>query len=116
MLRLITASFSDAFAEAEFYVIVNSPVIGLLGRPRGSSLTAASGPSGLSTKGVYRLCQSDAISAWVASSDRNTDDFPRVEFLAAASHISRPSQQPTGVMPFVSKHCVGGSEFSSSSP
>jgi spermidine synthase len=104
-LRLVAASFRDALAEMEIYQIIDTPVIGLVGRSHSGGISSKSSSSGFTSNHVRRACSPKAIAKWVASSRRNTDDFPLVEFLAAARHISRSAQRPTRVAAFLEKRC-----------
>jgi len=82
-VKSLAASFTAAFDDAELWLNAIEP-----GRPllafvgfRGRS---AATPSELG--GMTRVCGSEALRAWSRSAPRNTDDFPVIEFSAAASH------------------------------
>ena len=87
-LRTIAATFSDVFEDAELWLNrtqPSRPLLGLVafrGRPAGKPRPQRIGE-------MIRICGAPVLRAWSASAPRNTDDFPRIEFSAASSHLVR---------------------------
>src|SRR4029453_2794236 len=48
--------------------------------------------------GITRICGSEVLRAFSQGAPRNTDDFPFVEFTAAATHYRSPSRRAEEVM------------------
>ena len=86
--RTVAATFSDVFEDAELWLNRTQPrrpLLGLVGfrdRP-------AAGPRPQKIDEMIRVCGAPVLRAWSASAPRNTDDFPRIEFSAASSHLVR---------------------------
>jgi spermidine synthase len=86
-IRSLTASFTAAFDDAELWLNTrapNRPLLGFVGF-RGRT-HAGSSPEPM--EGIARVCGTDVLREWSRSAPLNTDDFPVIEFTAAASHQS----------------------------
>jgi spermidine synthase len=86
-LQVITASFVDAFDDAELWLnrtARNRHLIGLVGRSRDLPVAAARQPSRFEE--MERICGVEALRVWSRDTVRNTDDFPIIEFSAGLTH------------------------------
>jgi spermidine synthase len=86
-LQVITASFVDAFDDAELWLnrtARNRHLIGLVGRSRDLPVAAAQQPVRIDD--MERVCGVEALRGWSRESVRNTDDFPIIEFSAGLTH------------------------------
>jgi hypothetical protein len=86
-LQVITASFADAFDDAELWLNRTAPdrhLIGLVGRSRDLPVAAAQQPTRL--EAMERICGVEALRAWSRDMVRNTDDFPIIEFSSGLTH------------------------------
>jgi spermidine synthase len=96
-LRTIAATFSDVFEDAELWLNRTQPsrpllgLVGFRGRPPG-------GPRPQKIGEIIRICGAPVLRAWSASAPRNTDDFPRIEFSAASSHLVRTTADSRAVL------------------
>jgi spermidine synthase len=94
-LRTVAATFGDAFQDAELWLNPTQPsrpllgLVGYRGRP-GSRLQQVGE--------MIRICGAQVLRAWSASAPRNTDDFPRIEFSAASSHLTRTAADARSVL------------------
>ncbi|HEY8154749.1 MAG TPA: fused MFS/spermidine synthase [Myxococcota bacterium] len=96
-LRIVAATFSDVFQDAELWLNrtqATRPLLGLVGF-RGRS---AAGPRPQRVGEMIRVCGAEVLRAWSASAPRNTDDFPRIEFSAASSHLVRTAAGSRAVL------------------
>ena len=87
-LRSIAATFGDAFDDAELWLNKTQrgrPLLGLVGY-RGRTPAA---PRRQRIDAMTRVCGAAVLAGWSRSAPRNTDDFPAIEFSAAASHLVR---------------------------
>jgi spermidine synthase len=85
-LKSVARSFTTAFAEAELWLNATQrarPMLGFVGyrgRARPADPHAQVGK-------MSRVCREDLLREWSAEAPLNTDDFPFIEFSAAASHL-----------------------------
>ncbi|MBU0639109.1 MAG: fused MFS/spermidine synthase [Planctomycetes bacterium] len=98
-VRIITATFVDVFPQSTLWLYTHgqAPVVALLGcadeagaetmrqraRQHASRLPA----------GVSFVCGVDRLRPWVSTAQRNSDEYPRIEFMAAASHFVRSAEE-----------------------
>ena len=87
-LRIIAATFSDAFDDAELWLNKTQRVRPLLGFVGYRGRTSAA-PLPQRIDDMTRVCGGAVLAAWSRSALRNTDDFPLIEFSAASSHLVR---------------------------
>ncbi len=96
-LRTVAATFSDVFEDAELWLNRTQPsrpllaLVGFRGRP-------AAKPRAQQIGEMIRVCGAPVLRAWSASAPRNTDDFPRIEFSAASSHLVRTAADSRAVL------------------
>jgi hypothetical protein len=86
-LQVITASFADAFDDAELWLnrtAQDRHLIGLVGRSRDFPVAAAQQPSRFEE--MERVCVAEALRSWTRDTVRNTDDLPIIEFSAGLTH------------------------------
>ena len=95
-LRIVAATFTDEFQAAELWLNRTQPARPLLGLVafRGRP---ASAPRQQRVGEMVRVCGAEVLRAWSASAPRNTDDFPRIEFSAASSHLVRTAAESRAV-------------------
>jgi spermidine synthase len=101
-VRSIAASFTAAFDDAELWLNTldrGRPLLAFVGF-QGRSAAAEGGPE---PTGITRICGSAVLRAWAQGAPRNTDDFPFVEFTAAATHYRSPSRRAEEVMAAVAE-------------
>jgi spermidine synthase len=85
-LKSLARSFTAAFDDAELWLNTTQRVrpmlafVGHRGRARPLDPFAQVGKSSL-------VCRSEVMREWAADAPLNTDDFPFIEFSAAASHL-----------------------------
>jgi hypothetical protein len=96
-LRTLAATFGDVFDDAELWLNQTQPsrpllgLVGYRGRPAGRPRPEKVGE-------MIRVCGAAVLRAWSASAPRNTDDFPRIEFSAASSHLTRTAAETRAVL------------------
>jgi len=96
-LRTLATTFGDVFEDAELWLNQTQPsrpLLGLVGH-RGRP---ASRPQPEKIGAMIRVCGAPVLRAWSASAPRNTDDFPRIEFSAASSHLTRTAAETRAVL------------------
>ena len=100
--RSLAASFGAAFEDAELWLDTLAPsrpllaFVGFRGRtPAGTS------PAPLA--GIERVCGAEVLHEWAKGAPLNTDDFPIIEFSAAASHQSGLPPSVRGVLEAVAR-------------
>ena len=96
-LRTLAATFTDVFEDAELWLNRTQPARPLLGLVafRGRP---ASRPRLQRIGEMIRVCGAPVLRAWSGSAPRNTDDFPRIEFSAASSHLVRTAADSRAVL------------------
>ena len=94
-VRIIAATFADVFPTAELWLYDDqaTPALALVGyadiRPDGCD-PAPGGSPGRPENGRLKLvCKAARIRAWGRDAPLNTDEFPRIEYSAAISHLLR---------------------------
>lgn len=104
-LRIITATFTDVFADTQLWLNQQQgkmPLLALVGRkpakpPEESPSVAPDWgiePSSDPRRtGLTLVCDGTILRQWSASALRNTDDRPIIEFSAARSHRHRPPRE-----------------------
>jgi len=100
-LRIIVATFTDAFPDAQLWlnrIQEGRPLLALVGRAPGGGERSAGppGPDGRLAADpplsrITFVCDGPALRRWAASAPRNTDDHPIIEFSAAATRLDRPA-------------------------
>jgi spermidine synthase len=101
-VRSIAASFTAAFDDAELWLNTldrSRPLLAFVGF-QGRGASAELGPE---LTGITRICGSEVLRAFSQGAPRNTDDFPFVEFTAAATHYRSPSRRAEEVMAAVAE-------------
>jgi spermidine synthase len=91
-VKSLAASFTAVFADAELWLNQTErgrPLLGFVGF-RGRT-AAAEGRRRVGE--MRRVCGADVLRAWSTATPQNTDDFPLIEFSAAASHLERGSDE-----------------------
>jgi hypothetical protein len=85
-VKSMAASFTTAFDDAELWLNETQygrPLVAFVGfreRPQERRMLAAVGR-------MSRVCGAALLQEWAAGAPLNTDDFPFIEFSAAASHL-----------------------------
>lgn len=100
--RSMAASFLAAFDDAELWLNTldrTRPLLAFVGFA--GRTPAAARP--LSLEGTERICGADALRAWSQGAPLNTDDFPFIEFSAAANHHSRASRRRDAILQAVAQ-------------
>lgn len=105
-LRIITATFTDVFADTQLWLNQQQQgkmlLLALVGRKRAKlpdeslSLMSEFGiePSSDPERfGLTLVCDDAILRRWSAPAPRNTDDRPIIEFSAAGSHRRRPPRE-----------------------
>ncbi len=91
-VKSLAASFTAVFPDAELWLNQTQkgrPLLGFVGL-RGRT-AAAEGRRRVGE--ISRVCGADVLRAWSTATPQNTDDFPLIEFSAAASHLERGSDE-----------------------
>jgi spermidine synthase len=85
-LKSVARSFTEAFEDAELWVNSTQrarPMLGFVGyRERPGAVDPHA-----QIDRMRRICGADLLREWAAEAPLNTDDFPFIEFSAAASHL-----------------------------
>ena len=99
-LRSLAASFTAAFDDAELWLNTldrGRPLLAFVGyRDRRPAPSPA-------LDGITRVCGRAALVAWSEGAPLNTDDFPYIEFNAAATHYGSLSRRVEEVMTAVAQ-------------
>lgn len=94
-VRTIAGTFSDVFPHAEFWLYDNGDrqLLALVGFAESRSgprrMEPRSPADPVDWHNLTFICDGDRLRSWTRDTPRNTDQFPRIEFAAAASHIGR---------------------------
>jgi spermidine synthase len=95
--KSMAASFTKSFDDAELWLNTldrGRPLLAFVGF--GARRTAASATPRL--EGMERVCGREALREWSKGAPLNTDDFPFIEFSAAASHHDSSSGRLRAMM------------------
>ncbi len=100
-LRMITATFLDVFPTASLWINpsnAKTPILALVSHDSGDLERRSAVESSTVFPGIEYVCDAETLRSWSGSAPRNTDEYPRIEFRAAASHFTKDARHLAGIL------------------
>ena len=98
---MITATFLDVFPTASLWINpsnAQTPILALVSHDSGDLERRSAVESSTIFPGVEYVCDAETLRSWSGSAPRNTDEYPRIEFRAAASHFTKGTRHLADIL------------------
>jgi spermidine synthase len=93
-VKIIAATFADAFPEAQLWRVRNTAWLAFVGHATPDDVDPAIRIDDPRFGDFELICAGETLRHWTQGSLRNTDDYPIIEFWTAATHLAdRPEAE-----------------------